>query len=75
MFESALRVVGTLPQHTLMIGDRLNTDIEGAVLLGLQTALVLTGVSTRADAEVAVRSPHGVYENLVGLMDDWGLTT
>lgn len=73
MFESALRVVGTLPQHTLMIGDRLNTDIEGAVLLGLQTALVLTGVSTRADADVAVRPPHGVYDNLVGLMDAWGL--
>lgn len=75
MFESALQIVGTLPGHTLMIGDRLNTDIEGAVILGLKTALVLTGVSTRADADVAVRPPNGVYENLVALMDAWGLMT
>lgn len=71
MFESALRVVGTQPQHTLMIGDRLNTDIEGAAVLGLATALVLTGVSTRAEAETAIRPPDGVYDNLVALMSAW----
>jgi 4-nitrophenyl phosphatase len=71
MFESALRVVGTLPQHTLMIGDRLNTDIEGAVILGLKTALVLTGVSSRVDAEVAARPPNGVYDGLLALMNAW----
>ena len=54
MFEAALRLVGTAPANTLMIGDRLNTDITGAALLGFKTALVLTGVSSRADAEVNV---------------------
>jgi 4-nitrophenyl phosphatase len=51
MFEAALRTLGTSAERTLMIGDRLNTDIEGAARLGLKTALVLTGVSTRAEAE------------------------
>jgi len=72
MFEAALRVVGTAPQHTLMIGDRLNTDIEGAARLGLKTALVLTGVSTRAEAEVANTPPDGVFDDLPALMAAWG---
>lgn len=43
MFEAALRLIGTSPSRTLMIGDRLNTDIDGAHRLGLRTALILTG--------------------------------
>jgi 4-nitrophenyl phosphatase len=71
LFESALRILGTEPQHTLMIGDRLNTDIEGASVLGLLTALVLTGVSTRAEAEIVARPPGGIYDDLVALMSAW----
>ena len=47
MFEAALDVLGTAPADTLMIGDRLDTDIAGAQQAGLQTALVLTGIETR----------------------------
>jgi 4-nitrophenyl phosphatase len=71
MFEAALRVLGTAPECTLMIGDRLNTDIEGAARVGLKTALVLTGVSTRAEAESAANPPDGIYENLLALMDSF----
>ncbi len=41
MFDAALRLLGTAPQSTLMIGDRLDTDILGAQQAGLKTALVL----------------------------------
>jgi 4-nitrophenyl phosphatase len=71
MFEAALRLLGTAPENTLMLGDRLNTDVEGAAHLGLRTALVLTGVSTRAEAEAAARPPDGVYDNLLTLMGAW----
>jgi 4-nitrophenyl phosphatase len=71
MFEAAVRLLGTAPEHTLMIGDRLNTDIEGAACVGLKTALVLTGVSTRAEAEFASTPPDGIYENLLALMDSF----
>lgn len=47
MFEAALEVLGTTAAETLMIGDRLDTDISGARLAGLQTALVLTGIESR----------------------------
>jgi len=74
MFEAALRLLGARPEHTLMLGDRLNTDIEGAARLGLRTALVLTGVSTRAEAEAASRPPDGVYDNLLTLLSAWNAT-
>lgn len=71
MFQAALRLTGTTPAQTLMIGDRLNTDITGAALLGFKTALVLTGVSTRAEAEVNSIKPDGIYADLVELLSNW----
>ncbi|MBA3871734.1 MAG: HAD-IIA family hydrolase [Anaerolineae bacterium] len=71
MFEAALRLVGTAASQTLMIGDRLNTDITGAALLGFKTALVLTGVSTRADAEVNDIKPDAIYADLATLLQAW----
>lgn len=43
IFEAARRIVGEGP--TLMIGDQLETDIAGAQNCGLDSALVLTGVT------------------------------
>jgi glycerol 3-phosphatase-2 len=49
LLRSALvRAGGRRP---LVIGDRLDTDIAGAVGLGWDSLLVLTGISTRADVE------------------------
>ncbi len=71
MFQAALRLLGTTPAQTLMIGDRLNTDITGAALLGYKTALVLTGVSTRADVEVSAVKPDVIYADLAALLEAW----
>ncbi len=51
MFEQALKELGTKAEETLLVGDRLETDILGGNDMGLYTVLVLTGVSTRADIE------------------------
>jgi 4-nitrophenyl phosphatase len=71
LFETSLKLLGTAPENTLMIGDRLETDIVGAKLLGLQTALVLTGISTRAEAAASPVLPDGVYDDLPALMQAW----
>lgn len=71
MFQAALRLTGTKPADTLMIGDRLNTDITGAALLGFKTALVLTGVSTTADAEASDIKPDSIYTDLEALLREW----
>lgn len=71
MFAAALRLLGTTPGATLMIGDRLNTDIQGAQEAGLPAALVLTGVSTRATLAASAVRPDGVYDDLPALMVAW----
>ncbi|MCW2849538.1 MAG: family hydrolase [Marmoricola sp.] len=43
LFEETLTRVGG--EHPLVIGDRLDTDIEGAVTMGWDSLLVLTGVT------------------------------
>ena len=49
MYEQLLPYLGTTPAETLVIGDRLETDIAGAQRMGCQAAAVLTGVSTEDD--------------------------
>lgn len=51
IFSTALDRLG--PGRALMIGDRIESDLAGAAAAGLDGAIVLTGVSTRAEAEAA----------------------
>ena len=64
--ESVQRVGAKRP---LVVGDRLDTDIEGAVRGGTDSMLVLTGVSTPADLLLAglQRRPSYVAADLSGL--------
>jgi glycerol 3-phosphatase-2 len=49
-------VIRTSAQHPLVVGDRLDTDIEGAHRVGADSLLVLTGVTRPLDLVTA--SPH-----------------
>lgn len=75
MFEAALLATGTLPANTLMIGDRLDTDIAGAAALGFKTALVLTGVSSRLEAESTLPPPDAIFDGLPALIAAWQAST
>ncbi|HLI60233.1 MAG TPA: HAD-IIA family hydrolase [Solirubrobacteraceae bacterium] len=57
IFRTALDRVG--PGRAVMIGDRLDSDLAGAAAAGLDGAIVLTGLTTRAQAEAA-RDPAPV---------------
>ncbi|MBN1304361.1 MAG: HAD-IIA family hydrolase [Anaerolineales bacterium] len=46
LFELCLDRLGTSAKETLMVGDRLETDIAGAQAVGMPTAVVLSGIST-----------------------------
>jgi HAD superfamily hydrolase (TIGR01457 family) len=52
----------------LVIGDRLETDIEGAARLGWDSMLVLTGIASRADLGDAATTPTYVAEDLSALV-------
>jgi HAD superfamily hydrolase (TIGR01457 family) len=52
----------------LVVGDRLDTDIAGAVSLGWDSLLVLTGISTRDEADASPIRPTFVADDLSILM-------
>jgi HAD superfamily hydrolase (TIGR01450 family) len=51
IFKTALERVGE--GRTLVIGDRIDADLQGAAAAGLDGAIVLTGVASREQAEAA----------------------
>ena len=57
-------------RHPLVVGDRLDTDIESAVRSGADSLLVLTGVTRPLDAVLASARHRPTYlaENLAGLL-------
>jgi 4-nitrophenyl phosphatase len=65
MYQQALTRLQSDPDQTLAIGDRLDTDILGAVRAGLPSALVLTGVSKRADLASLAYQPTWVLDSIV----------
>jgi HAD superfamily hydrolase (TIGR01450 family) len=52
----------------LAVGDRLDIDVEGARRAGLDSALVLSGITVRADAASAVPRPTHVADSLAALV-------
>jgi arabinose operon protein AraL len=62
--EMALAEVGLTPERCLMIGDRLGTDIAMGETAGLDTALVLTGVTTREMLAASSAKPTWVLESV-----------
>jgi 4-nitrophenyl phosphatase len=50
LLELALERLGASRAETLVVGDRLETDIQGGQALGCATALVLSGISTAVEA-------------------------
>lgn len=75
MVTEALRGLDVTPENCLMVGDRLMTDIAMAVDAGMASGLVLTGDSTRAEAEAlpSTQQPTYIVERIDELLpaDVW----
>lgn len=69
MYEQAMSRLNLTAGQTLVVGDRYETDIAGAISLGLWTAGVLTGASIRDDFEHAGSPPDLISEDLLDLVD------
>jgi glycerol 3-phosphatase-2 len=51
-----------------MVGDRISSDIEGGRAAGLETVLVLSGTTSREEAEAADPAPDHVLDDLAALL-------
>lgn len=67
MFQLAMARLAVTPEETLMVGDRYDTDIAGAIDLGMWTAGVLTGVTTRDGFEAEPKPPHLILDDVRAL--------
>jgi 4-nitrophenyl phosphatase len=68
LMELALEKLGTKKEETLVVGDRLETDIAGGQAVGCPTALVLSGVSTLVQANSWKPAPDLMAEDLSQLI-------
>lgn len=61
--------LGCDPANALVVGDRLDTDVAFGASAGATTALVETGVATRADAAASDVTPDHVLSDVTGVLD------
>ncbi len=78
MVDAILAVLGLPPEHCLMTGDRLETDVMMGITHGMDTALALTGATKPEALEGSAVRPTYVIAELAQLvpadveMVDWG---
>lgn len=68
IMEQALKVLGTDKEQTLMVGDYYDTDILAGINAGIDTLLVLTGVTRKEHLEGREKQP----DYCVNTLAEWG---
>jgi NagD protein len=68
MMRMALNHLDIHSEDTIMIGDRMDTDIIGGVESGLETILVLSGVTTRQDIGRFPYQPTHIVDSVADIL-------
>jgi NagD protein len=64
IMRNAMKTLGTSRESTVIIGDRMDTDILSGIEAEIETVLVLSGVSSRETIKEFPYKPHYVLENV-----------
>jgi NagD protein len=70
MMRSALNAINAHSEHTVMVGDRMDTDVVAGLEAGLETVLVLSGVTTDGEIDRYPYRPSRVVESVEELIPD-----
>jgi NagD protein len=70
MMRTALNTIGAHSETTAMIGDSMKTDIIAGLEAGLETILVLTGVTSRPDVDRFPHRPSRIVESIADLVPE-----
>jgi NagD protein len=70
MMRSALRAIDAHSETTVMIGDRMDTDVVAGLEAGLETVLVLSGVTARGAVGRFPFLPSRIVESVADLVDE-----
>ncbi len=71
MVNLAMAKTGVSPERTVMVGDRLYTDIASGTNAGIDTVFVLSGEGTLADLETSEVKPTWVFDDIEDLRRAW----
>ncbi|GAA3222339.1 HAD-IIA family hydrolase [Actinocorallia longicatena] len=69
MMRSAIRRVDGHSESTAMIGDRMDTDVVAGMEAGLETILVLSGVTRREEVNRFPYRPNRIVDSIADLLD------
>ncbi|MEV8345500.1 HAD-IIA family hydrolase [Streptomyces niveus] len=69
MMRTGLNALGAHSESSAMIGDRMDTDILAGLEAGMETFLVLTGVTGTADIDQYPFRPTNVVDSIADLVD------
>jgi NagD protein len=72
MMRTALNTLEAHSEETAMIGDRMDTDIVAGIEAGLETILVLSGVTVRHETDFFPYLPSRVVESVAELIPEVG---
>jgi len=72
MMRSALNAIEAHSETTAMIGDRMDTDVVAGLEAGLETILVLTGVTTPGEVERYSYRPSRIVDSVADLIEELG---
>ncbi len=64
MYQQAIKTLDVALEDTVAIGDRLNTDILGAVNTGIRSIMVLTGISSEDDLKSIDYQPTWIMPDI-----------
>ena len=70
MIREGLNILDAHSKSTIMIGDRMDTDIIAGVEAGVETILVLSGVTQRDEIEQYSYQPSRVINSVADLIDE-----
>jgi len=71
-YQAAIDMLGMTSEKTIMVGDDIRGDVEGAQNAGMQGILVKTGKFRPADLQQSIQ-PDGVLDSIKDLPDWWQL--
>ncbi|WP_407640279.1 HAD-IIA family hydrolase [Actinacidiphila rubida] len=69
MMRTGLNAIGAHSETSAMIGDRMDTDILAGLEAGMETFLVLTGLTTTADIDRFPFRPTNVVDSIADIVD------
>jgi NagD protein len=70
MMRSALNAIDAHSETTAMVGDRMDTDVVAGLEAGMHTVLVLTGSTTREQAEAFPYRPSRIVDSIADLVHE-----